>query len=78
MIEDNKEEIGKVISDQSKKLLKSLINRSNAKETISDTKNKLSNIASKNKENINQRSQEMLDKLLYGEGMKLIKNSSKK
>ena len=78
LIEDNKEEIGKVISDQSKKLLKNLINRTNAKETISDTKNKLSNIASKNKENISQRSQEMLDKLLYGEGIKIIKNSSKK
>lgn len=78
LIEDNKKEIGKVISDQSKILLKNLINRSNAKETISDTKNKLSNIASKNKENISQRSQEMLDKLLYGEGIKIIKNSSKK
>lgn len=78
IIEDNRKEIGKVISEQSKNLLKNLIDRSsNVKETISDTKSKLTNIASKNKENISQLSQEMLDKLLYGQGLKIIKNSSK-
>ena len=50
IIENNKKEIGKIISDESKNLLKNLINRSKGvKETISDTKNSLTNIASKNK-----------------------------
>lgn len=74
LIEDNKKEIGKVISEQSKNLLKNLIDRSSPKETISDTKSKLLNITSKNKENISQLSQEMLDKLMHGEGLKIIKN----
>jgi hypothetical protein len=40
LIEDNKKEIGKVISEQSKNLLKNLISKSgNAKQVISDTKN---------------------------------------
>ena len=78
IIEDNKKETGKIISDESKNLLKNLIHRSKGvKETISDTKNSLTNIASKNKENISQLSQEMLDKLLYGEGLKIIRNRKK-
>jgi gas vesicle protein len=76
LIEDNKKEIGKVISDQSKNLLKGLLERSgNAKQVITDTKNELSDIVDKSKETISQESREMLNKLLYGEGLKVIKNS---
>jgi gas vesicle protein len=46
----------------------------NAKKVISDTKNELRNIIDKNKETI----QEILNKLLYGEGLKVIKNSKRK
>ncbi len=76
LIEDNKNEIGKVISDQSKILLKSLIDRSGkVNQVLTDTKNDLSNIYDKNKENIRQKSREALNTLLYGEGLKVIKNS---
>ncbi len=47
----------------------------NAKKVISDTKNDLRNIIDKNKETIQENSQEILNKLLYGEGLKVIKNS---
>jgi gas vesicle protein len=76
LIEENKKEIGKVISEQSKNLLKNLISKSgNAKQVISDTKSELRNIIDKNKETVQQSSQEILNKLLYGEGLKIIKNS---
>ncbi len=79
LIEENKNEIGKVISDQSKNLLKNLLSKSgNAKQVISDTKNELRNIIDKNKETIQENSQEILNKLLYGEGLKVIKNSKRK
>lgn len=66
IIEDNKKEIEKVISDKSKALLNNLLNRiSNVKET------------NKNEEDINQPSQEKLDKILYGEGLKIIRNRKK-
>jgi gas vesicle protein len=79
LIDDNKNEIGKVISDQSKNLLKNLLSKSgNAKQVISDTKNDLRNIIDKNKETIQENSQEILNKLLYGEGLKVIKNSKRK
>jgi gas vesicle protein len=79
LIDDNKNEIGKVISDQSKNLLKNLLSKSgNAKKVISDTKNDLRNIIDKNKETIQENSQEILNKLLYGEGLKVIKNSKRK
>ncbi len=79
LIEDNKKEIRKVISDQSKNLLKNLLSKSGStKQVIIDTKNELSNIANKNKETISQESREMLNKLLYGEGLKVIKNSKRK
>jgi hypothetical protein len=52
LIEDNKKEVGKVISDQSKNLLKNLLNKSgNAKQVIFDAKNQLSNIINKNRHN---------------------------
>ena len=52
LIEDNKKEIGKVISDQSKNLLKGLLERSgNTKQVVSDTKSQLINIFDKNREN---------------------------
>jgi gas vesicle protein len=50
----------------------------NAKKLISDTKNELRNIIDKNKETIQENSQEILNKLLYGEGLKVIKNSKRK
>jgi gas vesicle protein len=79
LIDDNKNEIGNVISDQSKNLLKNLLSKSgNAKKVISDTKNELRNIVDKNKETIQENSQEILNKLLYGEGLKVIKNSKRK
>ena len=79
LIEDNKKEIGKVISDQSKNLLKNLLSKSgNTKQVISDTKNEFRNIIDKNKETVQQNSQEILNKLLYGEGLKVIKNSKRK
>jgi gas vesicle protein len=79
LIEDNKKEIGNVISDQSKNLLKNLLSKSgNAKKVISDTKNELRNIIDKSKETIQENSQEILNKLLYGEGLKVIKNSKRK
>ncbi len=79
LIDDNKKEIGNVISDQSKNLLKNLLSKSgNAKKVISDTKNELRNIIDKNKETIQENSQEILNKLLYGEGLKVIKNSKRK
>ena len=79
LIDDNKKEIGNVISDQSKNLLKNLLSKSgNAKKVISDTKNELRNIVDKNKETIQENSQEILNKLLYGEGLKVIKNSKRK
>jgi gas vesicle protein len=79
LIDDNKKEIGNVISDQSKNLLKNLLSKSgNAKQVISDTKNELRNIIDKNKETIQENSQEILNKLLYGEGLKVIKNSKRK
>jgi gas vesicle protein len=79
LIDDNKKEIGKVISEQSKNLVKNLLSKSgNAKQVISDTKNELRNIIDKNKETIQENSQEILNKLLYGEGLKVIKNSKRK
>jgi gas vesicle protein len=72
LIEDNKKEIGKVISEQSKNLLKNLLSKSG------DTKNELRNIIDKNKEIVQQNTQEILNKLLYGEGIKVIKNSKLK
>jgi hypothetical protein len=45
---------------------------------ISDTKKELSNIIDKNKETVQQNSQEILNKLLYGEGLKVLKNSKRK
>jgi len=79
LIDDNKKEIGNVISDQSKNLLKNLLSKSgNAKQVISDTKNELRNIIDKNKETIQENSQEILNKLLYGEGLKVIKYSKHK
>ncbi len=79
MIEDNKKEIGKVVSDQSKILLKNLLSKSgNSKQVISDTRNELRNIIDKNKETIQENSQEILNKLLYGEGLNVIKNSKRK
>ena len=66
IIEDNKKEIEKAISDKSKALIKNLLDRiPNVKET------------NKNEEDINQHSQEKLDKLLYGEGLKIIRNRKK-
>jgi gas vesicle protein len=79
LIEQNKKEIGRVISEQSKNLLKSLLTKSgDAKQVISDTKNELKNIIDENKETVQQNSQEILNKLLYGEGLKVIKNSKRK
>jgi gas vesicle protein len=79
LIEDNKKEIGKVISDQSKNFLKNLLSKSgNAIQVISDTNDKLRNIIDKNKETVQQNSQEILNKLLYGEDLKVIKNSKHK
>jgi gas vesicle protein len=79
LIEDNKKEIGKVVSDQSKILLKNLLSKSgNSKQVISDTRNELRNIIDKNKETIQENSQEILNKLLYGEGLNVIKNSKRK
>ena len=79
LIEDNKKEIGKVISEQSKNLLKNLLSKTgDTKQVISDTKNELRNIIDKNKETVQQNSQEILNKLLYGEGIKVIKNSNRK
>jgi gas vesicle protein len=79
LIEDNKKEIGKVISDQSKNLIKNLLSKTgNTKQVISDTKDELINIIDKNKETVQQNSQEILNKLLYGEGLKVIKNSKRK
>ena len=75
LIEDNKKEIGKIISDQSKNLLKNLLDKSvNVKQVVTDTKQELSNIVDKNKERVNEYSKETLNKLLYGEGLKVIKN----
>ncbi len=68
-----------VISDQSKNLLKNLLSKTgDAKQVISDTKNEHRNIIDKNKETVQQNSQEILNKLLYGEGIKVIKNSNRK
>ena len=79
LIEDNKKEIGRVISEQSKNLLKNLISKSgDTKQVLSDTKNELRNIIDKNKETVQQNSQEILKKLLYGEGLKVMKNSKLK
>ena len=79
LIEENKKEIGKVISDQSKNLIKNLLSKSGkTKQVISDTKDELINIIDKNKETVQQNSQEILNKLLYGEGLKVIKNSKRK
>ncbi len=76
MIEDNKKEIGEVISDQSKNLLKGLLDRSgNAEQVVSDIENEFSNIVDKNKETVQQHSQEILNKLLYCEVLKVIQNS---
>src|SRR5437660_1196506 len=79
LIHDNKKEISKVISDQSRNLLKNLLDKSgNVKQVMSDTKEDLSNIYDRNKETIQQKSREALNKLIYGEGLKVIKNSRKK
>jgi gas vesicle protein len=83
LIEDNKKEMGEIISKQSKNLLKNLLDKSGnkskqVKQVISNTKEDLSNVYNKNKENIQQNSREVLNKLLYGEGLKVIKNSRKK
>lgn len=84
LIEDNKNEIGKIISDQSKNLMKNLLEKSKRKEVITDTKNQLSNIVDKNKEVLSQRGQEMLNSLISGSpyisgsGLKVIRNSTRK
>ncbi len=79
MIEDNKKEIGKVISEQSKNLLKNLLSKpGDTKQVISDTKNEVRNIIDKNKETVQQNSQEILNKLLYGKDIKVIINSNRK
>ena len=76
MIEDSKKEVGKVISDESKSLLKNLLDKSgNVKQVISDARSDLSNIANKNKETIRQESREMLKKFLYGDSLNVIRNS---
>lgn len=77
IIEDNKNDISKVISDQSKNILKSLLNKtpsSDVKQVLSDTKTQLSEIINKNKESVNEHSKEILNRLLYGEGLKVIRN----
>lgn len=89
LIEDNKKEIARVISDQSKNLLKSMLNRSGNTEpgvgnisslnkVVSDTKNELNNIINKNRDIVHQSSKEILNKLLYGEGFKTIRNRKRK
>jgi gas vesicle protein len=79
LIEDNKKEIGKVISEQSKNLLKNLLSKpGDTKQVISDTKNEVRNIIDKNKETVQQNSQEILNKLLYGKDIKVIINSNRK
>ena len=56
-----------------------MLNKSGkGKQVISDTKNELRDIIDKNKETVQQNSQEILNKLLYGEGLKVIKNSKRK
>ncbi len=71
LIQDNKKEIAEVISNKSKELLKSMLNRSN------------NNLVSNSKDPTKGNSRDILNKLLYGEsiygnGLKIIPNRNKK
>jgi hypothetical protein len=82
LFKENKGNIQKLVSKQSQGILKKLLNRdkvtkqdliAEGKEVLSNTKTDLINLAKENRDKVSERSKEILDKLLYGEGLKILR-----
>lgn len=82
LFRENKGNIQKVLSRQSENVLKKLLSKdrvtkqdiiAEGKEALSSAKDDLMEIAKENRDSISQKSKQILDKLLYGEGLKILR-----
>jgi len=75
LFKENKCNIQKLVSKQSQGILKKLLNRDKVtkQDLIAEGKTDLINLAKENRDKVSERSKEILDKLLYGEGLKILR-----
>jgi polyhydroxyalkanoate synthesis regulator phasin len=75
LLKENKGNIQKIVSKQSQGILKKLLNKDKVtKQEVSNIKDDLIDLAKENKDKVSERSKEILDKLLFGEGLKLLRS----
>ncbi len=89
LLKENKGNIQKIVSKKSQGILKKLLSKDKVtrsegsrsfastkqdlSNTLSNTKNDLIDLAKENRDRVSERSKEILDKLLYGEGLKILR-----
>ncbi len=74
LLKENKGNIQKIVSKQIQRILKKLLNKELvSKQDICNIKDVLIDLAKQNRDKASERSKEILEKLLYGEGLKILR-----
>lgn len=73
---ENKDKMAKIISEESKKVLKRIVSKGKSSNRVNDQlshyESLVKNLINDNASKVSRRSKETLDKLLYGEGLKKL------